>query len=555
MAGLGQFSLGAFKKSLTFKLLSVLVVSLSLLVGSIAYTSVSTCRNRLMVAILLSAEHAADVLKRSLRYSMLKNERETIYNIIHTVAKEPGIKKIRIYNKEGRIVFSSFEKEMGLFVDLRADACIGCHGQASTLERLPRPDRFREYRLSKEGHVLGLILPIENEPECATQGCHESPKAKPILGVLDVILSLSSVDEGVQTLQAQLQVQFLVLLFAIVVVSTLLLVRFVRNPLRTLLEGTRQVQAGNLEFVLKATSEDEIGDLCHSFNLMARSLMEARDKVLAWNEELEKRVEERTLQLQKAHEDMIRAAKMASVGKLAAIVAHEINNPLFGVRTYAKLLQRRLEKEGVLKADPEGDTVKILATIEGEVARCGEIVKNLLQFSRPSTPRIEPKPLNVAVEKAVRLIQHQIDLIGAEMVVELDKSLPDIPIDEQKIQQVLLALLINACEAVPKGSGRIEVRTRLSEAGDGVEVLVQDNGAGIDEEILPHIFEPFFTTKEQRAGGGGTGLGLSIVQSIVTLHHGRISVRSKKGEGATFDILLPFEHPEEDPELGLEGAI
>ena len=555
MAGLRQSPLAAFKKSLTLKLLTVLVGLLTVLVGVIAYTSVSTCRSRLLATVLLNAEQTADVLKRSLRYAMLKNERETIYHIIHTVAKEPGIKKVRIYNKEGQIVFSSLEHEAGSFVDLRADACIGCHGQARTLERLPRTDRFREYRLAKKGHVLGLILPIENEPECANQGCHASPKAKPILGVLDVILSLTSVDESVKALQAQLLIQLLVLLLAVTLVSVVLLVRFVRNPLRVLLEGTEQVRAGNLAFVLKAASEDEIGDLCRSFNEMARSLMEARDKILSWNEELEKRVEERTAQLKKAHEEIIRAAKMASVGKLAAIVAHEINNPLFGVRTYAKLLQRRLEKEGVLKNGPEGDTAKILATIEAEVARCGEIVKNLLQFSRPSAPKIELKSLNAAVEKAIRLIQHQIDLLGAEMIVGLDKSLPDIPIDEQKIQQALLALLINACEAIPNGSGRIEVRTGRSEAGDGVEVFVKDNGAGIDEDVLPYIFEPFFTTKGQKPGSGGTGLGLSVVQSIVTLHHGRIAASSKKGEGTTFVMLLPFKQPEHDEEFGLEEVI
>jgi two-component system NtrC family sensor kinase len=186
----------------------------------------------------------------------------------------------------------------------------------------------------------------------------------------------------------------------------------------------------------------------------------------------------------------------------------------------------------------------MLAQIETEATRCGEIVKNLLQFSRPSQPRVEAIDVNDLVRGSVRLVQHQIDLKGLRSEIELAAGLPPIVCDPQQIRQAIVAVLINACEAMT-GEGLLSVATR-PEANGGVMVSIADTGPGIDQETRKHIFEPFYTTKE-----GGGGLGLAVVYGIIRSHGGRVDVESAPGEGATFRFHLPSR----PPEVNLEAEV
>jgi two-component system NtrC family sensor kinase len=226
---------------------------------------------------------------------------------------------------------------------------------------------------------------------------------------------------------------------------------------------------------------------------------------------------------------------MASVGKMAAVVAHEINNPLAGILTYAKLLRKWMDA-GTLDKSKLDEAKQCLDLIVGESRRCGDIVKNLLVFSRAAPMNIESTDINAVVDQCVRLVRHQLEMAGIEERLELGEDLPIVQCDPAQIEQVLLALVMNAIDAMPRG-GTLWLRTGMNSAGDEMQIVVRDDGMGIPPEFLPNIFEPFQTTKEK---GHGVGLGLAVSRGIIERHHGWIDVQSELGKGTTFTIGLPL---------------
>jgi two-component system NtrC family sensor kinase len=248
--------------------------------------------------------------------------------------------------------------------------------------------------------------------------------------------------------------------------------------------------------------------------------------------EIEEQVRRKTMELERVYKTLLSSEKMASIGKLAATVAHEINNPLFGILTYARLVLRELLKHDIPGRD---ELVEQLGIIERESKRCGDLVKNLLTFGRQAPSHREPNDLSSVVRRALTLVKHKLDLQGIEVSEHLAADLPPVDCDANQIQQAVLVLLVNASEAVAKG-GRIEIATAFDGESGQASVRVKDTGSGISSEILPHIFDPFFTTKEDQLR---TGLGLAVARSIVEQHAGEISVRSTPGEGTEFTVMLP----------------
>jgi two-component system NtrC family sensor kinase len=273
---------------------------------------------------------------------------------------------------------------------------------------------------------------------------------------------------------------------------------------RRLVAATRKVADGDLSHKVEVGTRDEIGKLGDSFNDMMQNLADAQRQLLQAN-------------------------KLASVGRLAAGVAHEINNPLTGVLTYSSFLLKRAEKDSEMKED--------LEVIVRETKRCREIVKGLLDFSRQSVSEKRPTSVNDIVRDACRIVKNPLSMQKAEIVLNLGENLPQVHADAGRMQQVLVNLLVNAGDAMTEAGGTITVTTDLVE--DGVRIRVADTGCGIEPADLDKIFEPFFSTKGTR----GNGLGLAIVWGIVEEHGGRLTVESEVGKGATFTIVLPLGKP------------
>lgn len=284
------------------------------------------------------------------------------------------------------------------------------------------------------------------------------------------------------------------------------------KPLKNLAAVSKKLSDGNFFQQVTVQSGGELGDLEKAFNAMILALKE-RDRELR----------------QQTQEQLMRSEKFAALGRMAAGIAHEVNNPLTGVLMYSHLL---------LKSLPEGSTGrKDVEVIVSETKRCRELLKNLLNFSRESEPHKKPSLINDIVEVVISLISNNVYFEKVALVKDLAGNLPEIMVDANQIEQVLMNLAMNAAEAINDG-GKIIMHTRLSEDGTQIITQVTDTGCGISEENLHKIFDPFFTTKEV---GKGTGLGLAVSYGIIKRHGGQISVESRVGSGTTFTIMLPVE--------------
>ena len=308
----------------------------------------------------------------------------------------------------------------------------------------------------------------------------------------------------------------------------------ITHPLRDMVVATEKIAQGDLSHEVDVQSKDEIGHLALSFNQMVGNLKAAHQELREWGSTLEKRVAERTDALQKAQQQLIQSEKLASLGKLAAVVAHEINNPLAGILTYIKLLLKITAKEPFPLARIK-EMRGYLSLMDTEMGRVTRIVKDLLTFARQSKPRIEDVDVNSILEKSLSLLENKIKLQNVKLNVSLDPTLPLVPCDFSQIQQSLMNIIINGTEAMSV-EGELTIKSRHSKHNGGIEVEISDTGAGISEDNLSKIFDPFFTTKDE---GKGVGLGLSIAYGIINEHKGSIEVKSKANKGTTFVIKLP----------------
>ncbi len=519
------------------KLAVCFVVSAALILAGLGALNLRLQRKHSEELVLASAERLSDILIRSTRHEMLRNDREALYNTIGEAGREPGLRRIRIFNKEGRISFSTDAAEVGKVVDKQGEACYACHAQGVPLERLNRPDSSRVFRDEKGDRVMGMIRPIRNDMTCSSAACHAHPAQKKVLGVVDVQFSLATVDRQNASLQELTIWGVLGALVLLCGVSLLFVYVVLYRPIRALMQGIRDVSGGDLTHKIEPWSNDELGEVAESFNAMTSKLAAANDEITAWAQTLEQRVQNKTEELERAHAYLVSSEKLAGIGKLAATVAHEVNNPLFGILTYARLCLKELDKEHV------GDEARKrvlghVGIIERESRRCGDIIRNLLTYARQAPRKRDKNDVNQLVDRSVTLVRHQMDLQQITLDVQVCDALPEIICDAGQVQQVILVLLTNAAEATGEG-GHIRISTKPT-TDEGVIVRVKDDGPGIAPANLAQIFEPFFTTKEEKLR---TGLGLAVAKSIVEQHGGSIAVVSEPGHGAEFCVTLPKEAP------------
>lgn len=501
------------RSRISYKLIAAVALVAVVIIGIFAYLILDAHQRQLIAELERSAHQLSETVKSSTKYDMLLNQRESVHRIIKTIGGQAGIEKVRIFNKEGAIIVSTDSLDLGKLVDKKTEACYACHVADQPLARLPISETSRIFKSATQTRTLGIINPIYNEPSCWQSACHAHTPNQQVLGVLDITMSLAEVDRGLQASQMRLLLFAIIAIAAVNLIIFLLIKGLVLRPVRQIVAATQHVASGDLNYTIQLEKKDEIGELAKSFNAMTRQLSETQRQ-------------------------LYQSDKLASVGRLAAGVAHEINNPLTGVLTYSSYLLKRANGDTEMKDD--------LEVIVRETKRCREIVKGLLDFARQSPPEKRPTDLHEIIHRATRILQNQFSLQHIDIEPHLHPTLPLLQVDGNQIQQVVVNLLMNAHDAIGEKGGTIIITTAMPEAATQLaaglppdqayaEIKIHDNGCGIPRENLSKIFEPFFTTKGQK----GNGLGLAMVWGIIEKHDGRITVESAVGKGTTFNILLP----------------
>lgn len=298
----------------------------------------------------------------------------------------------------------------------------------------------------------------------------------------------------------------------------------ISRPIRAMADAARKIADGDYSQKVEVSSDDEIGFLANNFNKMVAELVRAHQELKEWAETLERKVEKRTTELKAMQAHLIQSEKLAGVGKLAAGVAHEINNPLTCVLTNSSLMLGDLPPDDPRRED--------LQTIVDETLRCRKIVKGLLDFARQTKPQKQNLDLNKVVEDVLSLVRNQASFQNIAIRTEMDPNLPSVLADADQMRQVVLNIILNAADAMPQG-GALRIHSYFEAKSKQVILRISDTGPGIPVEIQDKLFEPFFTTKRT-----GTGLGLAIAYGIMERHKGALKVESSPGHGTTIVVIL-----------------
>lgn len=486
------------RRSIAATLILLVALALIAVLGFEAWYTSKSLERALLHEAFDGLHRTSDTIKRGMRYAMLHDDRAAVTHSIRTVGQQEGIDGIRIFNKDGAVMFSSWDQELGNRVDLTADACRGCHASGRPLAELTAQERTNIYVGADGVRRFQVIEPIYNERDCSTAECHAHSADRKVLGVMESAISLERIDREIQRRRVGVLAATAVTIVLVSLLIYLLTRQLVLRPIRRLLEGTRVIASGRLDHRIPVRVRNELGELAESFNTMTKSLEDTRGQLL-------------------------QSERLSSLGRLSAGIAHEINNPITGILLTATSMQ-----EDAVQGTKDRENLDLIVR---ETQRCRDIVRGLLDFARQAPFQPTSEDLAEVVRRAVQIVSAQAALARIPVRVELP-DLPRVSIDAKQMQQVFLNLLVNALDAMPDG-GAIRIDGR-AENGD-VVIDVTDTGMGIPPEHRARLFEPFFSTKESK----GTGLGLAIVWGIVEQHGGRIDVQSVVGRGTTFSVRVP----------------
>ncbi len=493
---------GVMKSRIAYKLIVWVGSALALFGVLYLWGTVRQMESDYLAEVKRGGIRLGDAIKKSFRYAMLQDDKTAVNSAVKAVGRQKEIAGIRIFNKDGVVVFSSDGKNIGERVDLQAESCRPCHQHNKPLRNLSDMERCNIYKPPGKERELIMINPIYNGPDCSTAACHVHRPEQRVLGVMDLSLSLGIYDAE----SKRRKLHFTLFVFGLFAILSLVIYIFTRRvvskPIAELVEGTRKIADGDMDYILEAKSNDEIGMLAKSFNKMTESLRRTRSQLL-------------------------QSERLASLGRMAAGIAHEINNPLTGIMMFASTTQ---QEEGI-----DAEVRENMEVILDETRRCREIIKGLLDFSRQRQSNFQMVQINALISESAKIITGQCQAHHIRLKLDLDRQVPVMMLDAVQIKQVILNLMINAMDAMPEG-GDLHVTTRL-DADESVIVEVADTGRGIPQSELPKIFEPFYSTK----GAKGTGLGLAVSWGIIQQHGGKISVKSEVGKGTVFTVRLPVK--------------
>jgi len=533
-------TLRAWSRSLGIRLLAPLLLIGVAVLAAYAWISFHSTSERIVQLVTSHAGQCSELIRRSTHDGMLLNRKEQVQRTFERIAAGSEVAAVRIYDREGRIFLSGRPAEIGSGpIDRTDEPCIACHdahGERSPADvgTTPSPSLL----LRGEGTLRHLTV-LENEAGCSNAACHAHDPSDRVLGVLEVEMSLAPLGEALRTTRWQLLIAAVALMAIVAAVSSVSIHHGVLRPVALLRRGTLRVAGGDLDTRIEVPGHHELAELAHNFNRMAEDLAEAREEARQWSRTLEDKVLEKTADLRHTQRQVLHMERMASLGKLSATVAHELNNPLSGILLYSRLVARELGSQA-LDEEVRAELERYLELIARESQRCGTIVKNLLLFARRGGAEMAPVDPDEVVERSLRLVRHHLEMHDVRLLHEPLAGTPGegtIVADAAQLEQALVALFVNAVEAMSgPDDGGGELTVRLQGDADEVVLEVGDTGVGIPQEVLPYIFEPFFSTKDEESG---VGLGLAVVYGIVERHGGDILVSSTPGHGTTFRIRLP----------------
>lgn len=489
-----------------------------------------------------NGNNISSIVEGALYYSMLKNDRSSLQNTLDVINTMSGILDVNMYDHDGQLVYSSFSTDTS---GHNNPHCKDCHADINTMF----PPKERSFSIINMDSDLNMSLknfdnrlllirsPILNEPSCYTASCHAHKESDEVLGSLFIRIPLIELDDAVQESTTDFFLMALLTTVLLVLILMLFTRKNINKPLNAIIKASEAVSRGdhNTRLEIRPNQLRDMRMVSSAFNDMLDNLQLATSELENWSHQLEYKVQKKSEEISEMQNELIHVERIASLGKLSSSVAHEINNPLSGVLTYTKLVQKLLRKPD-LNPGVKESMLKYLDVIETETKRCGDIVKGLLDFSRKDQLDLKSKHMHKILNEAYSLMEHQMKIAGISFNTDFSAGSDLIFCSENQIKQACIAILLNASEAVAE-NGEILMKTSNPD-GESIKLEISDNGVGISAEDIPHVFEPFFSAKQKVVG---TGLGLAVVHGIVQSHKGKVEVESVLGESTCISITLPLK--------------
>lgn len=493
-----------------------------------------------------SGDNISSLVEGALYYSMLENDKSSLQSTLDIINTMSGIEEVNMYNEDEMLVYSSYSSDS---LSVGSSNCCSCHRDMGEIF----PESGRSYKIfdnsldcfdNKTGdkrRFLMIRTPIMNEPSCYTASCHAHSPNDEALGSLIIKIPLEGLDRAVQ----QSSTEFVLLAILITIILVFILILFtskkIKNPLNAIVSASEAVSQGDTStrIAIHPHLLDDMKKVSIAFNNMLDNISGATRELQNWSQQLEYKVQKKSEDLLDAQNELIRVERIASLGKLSASVAHELNNPLSGILVYTKLVHKQLSNPDIDEAR-KSSMLKHLKLIETETKRCGDIVKGLLDFSRKDQDGFEPKHLNHILMSTYDLMIHTIKMAGISLSTDFAAESDVVSCIPNQIKQACVAMLVNSTEAIT-GNGEIILRTYNQDL-HSITMEIRDTGLGISPDAVDHIYEPFFSTKHDASG---IGLGLAITHGIIENHKGKIRVESEAGKGTTFSITFPLAENKE----------
>lgn len=472
----------------------------------------------------------------ALYHSMLENDKAVLQNTLDVINRLPNIDEVNMYNELDSLVYTTqADDSLSRVVDFKeyfSEPKEIDEKSYVVLDSTNGLGLFGKYRRERD---LLIRSPILNEPSCMQ--CHWVHKETDVvLGSLIIKIPLNELDSALRETSVDFFFLATIMTLLLLVFLVLFTTKNIRKPFHAIVLASEAVAGGDKKMRLNVEPNQlsDIRTVSIAFNNMLDNIEKANLELQNWSQQLEQKVQKKTEELGAVQNELINIERIASLGKLSMSVAHEINNPLTGILTYTKLVQKQLNNQEV--PPPKMDSMmKHLKIIETETKRCGDIVKGLLDFSRNDQKDFEAKNLHEVLRDTFNIMSHSMKIANIEFISHFVAEQDLVFCSHNQIKQACIALLVNSKEAINE-NGEIVIKTNNPDA-DHIRIEISDNGTGIAETDLPHIFEPFFSSKQK---AGGSGLGLSIVHGIVNSHKGIIGVQSVQGQSTTMTITLPL---------------